>query len=151
MNDQDKCLEVRSIQSSNCPRQEQKATLSTRLNSLQCLFTVFPSLLHKYKTKKKSVNILLWKINSYQSKTFELFRVICFLYSLLLRVFVVAFPFIKCTSVIQPQAARQQFHYVGRNKGHVCAINSTDEKKKCQRKLLGSVLLIQSPIKFPAQ
>ena len=49
MTDQDKWLgsKVRSIQSRNCPRQEQKASLSTRLNSLYCLFTVFLSLLRK--------------------------------------------------------------------------------------------------------
>lgn len=51
MTDQDKWLgsKVRSIQSSNCPRQEQKGTLSTRLNSLHCLFLVFLSLLRKYR------------------------------------------------------------------------------------------------------
>lgn len=43
MTDQDKWSgsDVRSVQSSNCPRQKQKGTLSTRLSSLQCLFNSF--------------------------------------------------------------------------------------------------------------
>lgn len=42
MTDQDKLpgSKVRSIQCSSCPQQEQKAGLSTRLNSLPCSFTV---------------------------------------------------------------------------------------------------------------
>lgn len=55
MTDQDKWSgsDVRSVQSSNCPRQKQKGTLSTRLSSLQCLFNSF----HPYYVHNKTVTI----------------------------------------------------------------------------------------------
>lgn len=55
MTDQDKWSgsDVRSVQSSNCPRQKQKGTLSTRLSSLQCLFNSF----HPHYVRNKTVNI----------------------------------------------------------------------------------------------
>lgn len=49
MTDQDKWSgsDVRSVQSSDCPRQKQKGTLSTRLSSLQCWFNSFiPHCIH---------------------------------------------------------------------------------------------------------
>lgn len=49
MTDQDKWSgsDVRSVQSSDCPRQKQKGTLSTRLSSLQWLFNSFiPQCIH---------------------------------------------------------------------------------------------------------
>lgn len=60
MTDQDKWpgSDVRSVQSSNCPRQKQKGTLSTRLSSLPYIFNSF----HPHYTHNKTVNIYRFQL-----------------------------------------------------------------------------------------
>lgn len=81
MTDQDKWSgsDVRSVQSSNCPRQKQKGTLSTRLSSLQCLFNSF----HPHYVRNKTVNIS--RIQLFEGALFFLQFLFVFFISLDLR------------------------------------------------------------------
>ena len=97
MTDQDKWLgsEVRSIQSRDCPRQEQKATLSTRLNSLSCLFTVFVSLLRKW--QKAQISYFWIRLKGRHCQTLKQF---IFLFLFCMYVSLVVSQFFICSETL---------------------------------------------------